>query len=366
MNRKILINKLSIGHNGNPDFIKIINKYHNYIHDIYFSTSGSTIPSTRPNTRVNNANYSEIISRDIKICKERGYNIKFSLLLNSQCWRGEYRSKKLLDKIVNSIEMIGENNIDDFVVSDEFLGKKLKEKYPKKTISISVINEINSVQECLELMEIFNDFDTICLGHRLTYNIEEIKRIKELTEKKIKLLCNQGCYYNCPDYMLHSIALAHTHNMQPIMENGKQLYCNHINSLNNENSWKNLTHQALNPIYIKNYCSIVDFFKLSTRIDDDINRIEDIIESYLFCNRGFEKKLFMGGSRGLSYKNAAIFSLVEYPENYFEIRTKCNNKCYQCNYCKELWSTAEKKFNEEPNISLKKLFIRENEGTYPV
>lgn len=88
-----------------------------------------------------------------------------------------------------------------------------------------------------------------------------------------------------------------------------------------------------------------------------------------FKNRGIIydiKKLFMGGSRGLSYKNAAIFSLVEYPENYFEIRTKCNNKCYQCNYCKELWSTAEKKFNEEPNISLKKLFIRENEGTYPV
>lgn len=93
------------------------------------------------------------------------------------------------------------------------------------------------------------------------------------------------------------------------MENGKQLYCNHIYSLNNENSWKNLTHQALNPIYIKNYCSIVDFFKLSTRIDDDINRVEDIIESYLFCNRGFEKSYLWEVLGGCHIKMRQFFHL---------------------------------------------------------
>lgn len=138
--------------------------------------------------------------------------------------------------------------------------------------------------------------------------------------KKIKLLINQGCYYNCPDYTLHSTALAHSQKEIAPIEKGRTLYCDHINSLENEQAWKNLTHQALAPNQLQYYDDVVDIFKLSTRIEYDVERIEHIILAYIHGDmQYYAKKLFMGGGRSVSYRVAGIFSMMEYPVNYIEI-----------------------------------------------
>ena len=369
MNRNLLQKRLSIGHNGSPQFKKILDKYHRYIHDVYVAPAGWVMQSTRPNSYVNNEDYNNIIQSHIRYCKENEYSIRFSLLLNSQCWNGEFRSSTLLQRIFNYIDLMN-NCFDEFVVSDEFVAKELKQRYPECKISLSVISAVNDYETCAEMLALFPDFETICVGHKMTYQYKEMERIKKCFGKKVKLLINQGCYYNCPDYTLHSTALAHSHKNVPPMENGKHLYCDYINSLENELAWKNLTHQALAPNQLQFYDNVVDIFKLSTRIEKDVERIDQIISAYIHGDmKFFAKKLFMGGGRSVSYRVAGIFSLVEYPEDYIIIRNKCNNRCSNCTYCKTLWEKAEKRYDsmlEEEKPSPEDLFFRNNSPGYPV
>lgn len=363
MNREILRKKLSIGHNGTLEFFSIMEKYHEYIGEVYFAPASWVTPSTRPNDMTSKAEYTEIIKEHMKSVQEKNLNIKFSLLLNSQCWNGEFRSEQLIQKIRNYIELL-EYRFDDIVVSDLFLAKVLKPLMPEKTFTTSVISALNDIDGCIEFLKQFSDFETICVGHKLTYDISEMKNIKEVTGKKIKLLINQGCYYHCPDYVLHSTALAHTGKFFAPVEEGKKLYCDYVNSTLDEEAWKNLTHQALSPENIGYYSDVVDVYKLSTRIESDINRIDKIIGGYIFGDKNvFAKNLFMGGGRSVSYDVAAIFSLVEYPKNYIEVRNRCKNRCYKCTYCKTLWDEAVKKFNalnEENRPSREMLNFKEN------
>lgn len=362
-NREILKKKLSIGHNGSPKFKNIMKKYKDYIHEVYFSPPEWVIQSTRPNPMTHDSNYTKIIKEDIEFSEKENLNIKFSLVLNSQCWNGEFRSNQLVQRIIDYMEML-EYKFDNVVVSDQFLAKVLKPLMPDKTFTTSVIMGLNDVNSCIELLRQFPDFDMICVGHKLTYNREEIELIKRVTGKKIKLLINQGCYFNCPDYILHSTALAHSVKYVPPMESGKKFHCDFVNSKLDESSWRSLTHQALSPENLYYYKDCVDSFKLSTRIETNIDRIDAIIKGYIMGDkRVFAKKLFMGGGRSVAYDIAAIFSLVEYPKDYIEVRNRCNNRCLSCNYCKNLWEKAVEKYKSLPNDkkpTRKELYFRDD------
>lgn len=263
-----------------------------------------------------------------------------------------------------------EFQFDDIVVSDPFIAKVLSEIIPDKTFTTSVISALNEAEVCVEFLKAFPDFETICVGHKLTYNIEEMKRIKSITGKKIKLLINQGCYYNCPDYTLHSIAIAHTSKHFSPIEEGKKLYCDMLNSQVDEESWKNLTHQALSPEHIYYYKDVVDVYKISTRIENDIDRIRTIIDGYIRGDKSiYSKKLFMGGGRSVNYEIAAIFFLVDYPNDYIEVRNKCLNRCTYCDYCKKLWEKACEKYYSlkvEDRPSKEELNYRKDKAIMPL
>lgn len=73
---------------------------------------------------------------------------------------------------------------DEFVVSDEFIGQELKAPYSDRSISLSVISAINDFETCAEILKMFPDFDTICVGHKMTYQCDQMRIMKKQLGKK--------------------------------------------------------------------------------------------------------------------------------------------------------------------------------------
>ena len=75
MSREFLKKRLTVGHNGNPEFTKIMDQYHDYIYEVYYAPAGWVMQSTRPNDRVYNYDYVKMIKEHYKYAKEKNYNI---------------------------------------------------------------------------------------------------------------------------------------------------------------------------------------------------------------------------------------------------------------------------------------------------
>lgn len=183
---------LSFGYLSVDENISIIEKYADYIHDIYFSP----VESLRLQTRLKIYDFDNTtqetrrtdLNKVIAVAKSKG--IKISFVLNANM----VSPKEMADlfKVYNDRYKI------DSVTTTTEVAKIIKSQYPKMYITCSY-NEGISTKAKLESVVSSGLFDSIVLGNSFIRDFDTFAYVRNHGLSTV-LLLNNGCSFGCTNF----------------------------------------------------------------------------------------------------------------------------------------------------------------------
>lgn len=261
-----LFKKISIGISfylmNAEDWTKILRRYHEYIHDIYFSPIENADYQSRKriyNYKTHNIQFlEEELNKVLEVAKELGIYRK--LVLNVPIFLNNQQD---LDSIY--IRYRRKYNIE-YVTTFLSCANRIKEIDNSQQIICSYNQGIKTSQELVQILDT-KIFHSIVIGTRFFRDFE-IFNIVHKYGQKIELLVNNGCLPNCTSF------------------------CSKSNKLCEYNFKQNLLKRNINALYA--LCSmfpeeiytyllpldIIDYYKFSTR-PCTYNEMIDMLSSYI-------------------------------------------------------------------------------------
>ncbi|MDD2566156.1 MAG: hypothetical protein PHZ26_02520 [Candidatus Gracilibacteria bacterium] len=319
--------KFSIGYNEENDFFELVKKYRNNISTIYFPMFHHITGSGRSITERTKTlkEYYDKVIKLIIICKS--YGIETDLLLNSVCDGENTGNKDFIDKIIKLVKPLYSYGLTTVTLTDLSIVNRFKYEFP----NIIICNSLNafgveSVEESLILKNI--GVDILTIDSNINYNVSLIRKIKEKSKLKIKILINNSCMSMCPFDKQH--ANLATHFCEPdgrIWEKGA---CGKIFRYNRRKFFR---VPFIRPEDLKNY-EFVDYLKISTR-DRETHFIDKLLNIYISEN--YDGNI-------LDILEVAFSDIsnnkIKYIDNkklgklgFFEDMLKCPKDCDTCTNC---------------------------------
>jgi hypothetical protein len=339
--------RLSVGYNGSKDFMDaVVLPFKKYISSVYSSPGASLgVSSARFAPDITPARLLEFRTR---LKKEK---IAFNLVYNFD----GIGDASLPGRLVKIAELLkpDEITVNGTLVMDAFL--KLG-KYP---LNISIINDINSLNQLHQLLErdprgLIRSYN---IGRRKTFDLKFIASVKKAFPKlRLKLMVNEGCIFECPDQGFHSCSMSMGLGTR---FDQSRFYCS---KLGKAGHWRFLTGQYVPPKFLHNYLGLADEFKIATRgvhgeaVQNDF--VKELLTEYIneedvtlarAMQSSFGGSIFSGGffkengTRPDCPPEEAAGYLKPYPADFFSVRTACRHDCYQCDYCRAVLDGPVKK-----------------------
>jgi len=305
--------KYSIGYNYDLKLLDLLEIFRDHISGLYFPIPQRFMGSGR--ALKENADYEKDIPKLIRKCNELG--IRSELLLNATC-EGE---KDCSDKIINYIKELKEKGLTSVIVTNPIYISKIKEK-----INIEVESSVNCYVKELEHAQFLKQLgaDVITIDRDINRNLELIKKIKEKTGAKLKMLVNEGCLRNCPFRKIHFNMISHA-----IETNEFDRYsCIQIIK---KNPHKVFSIPFVRPEDIKHYEGLIDYFKLATRTMNT-GKIGLLLDAYIKQKYDGDLLFLLSTKSLFEYFNAINNSILT-KNNFFE---NVNNE----EFCKKLLKEA--------------------------
>lgn len=190
--------KFSVGYQipKGDSMSKIIGDNKESIAEVYFALPGD--PSGRAILSKKHENF---FWEEIAILKEM--KITFVLLFNAACYGKNSMSKKLIDECVKKIELFPE--LKAITTGSPFIAKEVKKRFPELEIRAST--NINMKMKTIQAMEYLADyFDGYYIYTNDQRNLDYVKKVNQWArenKKKLHLLVNCGCLYDCPFQFFH-------------------------------------------------------------------------------------------------------------------------------------------------------------------
>lgn len=105
------------------------------------------------------------------------------------------------DRYCNSIVQLMENDINEILVSNDFLEDYLREKYPcykfdRSIVAGTISQDMDDIDTYVKLLE-SNKYETIVLPRRKTKDINFLKQIPMEYRQNIEILLNDFCPLSC-------------------------------------------------------------------------------------------------------------------------------------------------------------------------
>ncbi|MBU2573637.1 MAG: hypothetical protein KKH28_06130 [Elusimicrobia bacterium] len=329
---------LSIGYNGDRDFFpKVVLPFKKYISSVY-SSPGTSLG-------ISSARFTPNIApgRLLKFRENlKSAGIEFNLVYNFDGIPDALITRRLA--AVAEILKPDLITVNGTFILDAFL------KLGKYKLNISIINDINSINQLCQLLErdrrgLITSYN---IGRRKTYDLRYLASVrKRFPGLNLKLMVNEGCVFECPDQNFHSCTMTMTHGRY--FDPGI-FYCH---KLEPGRHWRFLTGQYIPPKFLPAYRGLADEFKIATRgahgepvengficglLAEYINE-EDITVAHAmrtsFGGSFFAREYFQGDRAGGAKKPGSGYPMP-YPEDFFKIRTSCAHNCYECSYCKDI------------------------------
>ena len=244
----------------NNEYKSLIEEFHPYIREIYFSP-----PLGREFQTRDLVNMDEPASkgRIIDIMKfAASYDIEGDFLLNS--WAVPGTPSKLVD-IYN--EYRREFPVPRITLINVLLANTLKQFLPDVRINISFNADINSSFR-LEQLSILGVNDDVVIGRRQMRDFALMREAKECFNFGVHLLINNGCIFDC----ISSCRIGGYCDfyIEKLVQSGKK-------DLNEIYAWNSIFPEELHRYFDKPY---IDVFKLSTR-DSTYSYMRDLLASYI-------------------------------------------------------------------------------------
>lgn len=256
---------ISFGYITADELIKIIDKYSEFIHDVYFSPTESIRLQTRLNIYdfAKTTNDERLFELDKVIQFVKRKDIKTSLVLNASMSSPEYMLE-ILDIYLKRYSV-------DSVTTTSPVAKLIRNNSFILPVVCSYNEGISNLNDLTRAVE-SNLFDSIVLGNSFIRNFHAFSFIKEHGLSTI-LLVNNGCSFGCTNFCRSS-----NNNYC------KQLFDKQLNNIGS--ATKLYARQSLFPEELFQYYKDnqnFDVFKLSSR---PISYLEydDLLHSYILGN----------------------------------------------------------------------------------
>lgn len=298
---------ISFGYITADELIKIIDRYSEFIHDVYFSPTESIRLQTRLNIYdfVKTTNDERLFELDKVIQFVKRKDIKTSLVLNASMSSPEYMMT-ILEQYYNRYAI-------DSVTTTKSVAKLIRQSTFNLPIVCSYNEGISNTNDLSKAIA-SNFFDSIVLGNSFIRNFPSFSMIKEHGLKTI-LLVNNGCSFGCTNF-----CRSNNNDYCKNLFNKRITDCGSVTELYAQQS---LFPEELFQHYANN-CNI-DILKLSSR-PISYNEYDDLLQSYTSCNsRDFINKTSRNyhlyarlGHFGNYYKDFDYDIIIRQKENIWQ------------------------------------------------
>jgi collagenase-like PrtC family protease len=215
--------------------------------------------------------------------------------------------------------------------------KEVKSRFSNIEVCASVLGDIDCVQRAVFYAKA--GADVITPDVNINRDLDLLKEIKKATGAELKLMVNEGCLYKCPFRKFHFNATSHV--SREVSKVGLDVsfadFLNACNSFMSEDHSQILKSCWIRPEDLRKYSEITNYFKIVGRSQPN-SMVKRTIRAYL-------EESWNGDLLDILCASIKRFSMSEgaYLDNkmldkykFFEKVVACDNRCGQCNYCKDL------------------------------
>jgi len=322
--------KFCIGYNHDIKLLALLDVYKDNIEALYFPIPRQYLGSGRHISQ--KRRYVSEIPEIIKKCNS--LNIRSQLLLNASCEGESGLETSFFSKIINYIQRLKDLGLKSVIVTNPVYISEIKKQIKEIEVESSVNCYVKTVEHALYLKDL--GADVLTIDRDINRNITLIKRIRNKTGFKIKIILNEGCLRNCPFRNMHYNYLSHdVSSSNRLIDNiFPDKFCIRMYL---KNPAKVFSVPFIPPEAVQYYAQIADYYKLSTRVFPT-SKIESCLKAYI--NQDFNGNLLdILDCPGLGYFNFINYVVLK-KNNFFEKMIKCNSNCNNCDYCSKLMEDA--------------------------
>ena len=313
-------------------FSEIVAEYREHIVEVYFPWLG--MPSGRspiggrhgeidPQAR-------ETYQMDLEMIRDMG--IELNLLFNANCYGGGSMSKELEKQVVSVIESLerGINGVDSVTTTSPAIAHIMKTNFPAVPVRASVNMRIGTIQGMQQLAHLFDGY---YVRRDFNRNLKHLTALKEWADaegKRLSILVNSGCMYDCAGQTFHDNLVAHETEVaeNDNIEGFMPYAC--WNMLRERKNWPVVLQSTwIRPEDLHHYDDLFDVVKLATRLHE---RPHTVIRAYAEGNShgNLLDLLEPGYSPAFS---PYIIDNKRFPEGWFDRTSTCDRRCHVCDYC---------------------------------
>ena len=319
-----LENKFSIPFNGIEDIEKYYDTFKDrgkYIHDVYMA-----VPTLFDSHIIYSGN------SELRFIEKYKSKFNITLTFNSQYYgklTKEFIDNQFKEKVN---DFLYDNNIYGVIISDFYIGKKIRENFP----DIKLYTSCNIDQYNLGTIQMWDEIlhiDCFNLPREYGRNIEAIKKVKQ-KGFKTKVLLNEVCKLYCENGLKHRLA-------QSMNED----YINFMDTASSYDYKLNTLRSCLViPRWLKYIDNYVDVYKLFGKTYD-LEYLSSMFDCYLQQRNDILLRDLMRPGCPSMQRN---FKYYDLPVSMLDDELMfCNmENCKSCNKCRKNIEKYDKFFNQ--------------------
>lgn len=316
-------------------FSYILDTYKYHIDEVYFPWINMETCRTNINDVEGYINWDgqRHLENDLVDIKKRG--VRLNLLMNANCYGEKSISEYLRNNIYSIIDYIESlTGLDAVTTTSPAIAHIVKCRYKGVEVRASINMMIDTIHGMKYLAELFDGYYIKRENNR---NIEVLKSIKKWADnngKKLYILANSGCMYDCSGQIFHDNLVAHEGQISRInnMNDFNPYTC--WNYYSNPKHWPNILKNTwIRPEDMKYYDDIFSVAKIATRMSSNpAQTIQAYIEG---AYKGNLLDIMEPAHASILYPN--FIDNSKFPEDWFYKTSTCNRQCDKCKYCEAVF-----------------------------
>lgn len=331
--------KFSIGYNGQPGFDKTIAPHLDRISDVYF-VAPYTHSARRAMTEAMEFLYGLRLHETLKFLDM--HSIRANMLFNAMCIGDMYGARQRFEQLCEQVDFYRDiYHVSAVTVVSAIEGEVIKKQFPDVELHASTNLFIRTPQQAAKIRHFV---DVLTPDREINRDLEMLHAVKDVLQKPLRILANEGCIPECPHRVQHLNRVSHER--PPFGEfhlPGAAVFRRDPATI--------LKSPIIRPEDLHRYEGIADTIKLATR--SSTNRQLDLVLRAYGAER-HDGDLFSlmecgclsvylqeardegggNGGRVPAFSNGAV------PVDFFDHVTSCDRICDNCNYCNTIAKTA--------------------------
>jgi hypothetical protein len=178
-------------------YLPFLDKYREYIHDIYFSVTMPPFSNDAMGQgKINKTKNSDIIKFMLFVQKE--FDIEVSATFNNILVAPDYNNQQIFIKNFKTLYDVGIRSVT-IPHMHWMLNGEIKNHFPKLKIKNTVLRKVNTPQQYASSCEA--GFDIVNIDRMNIRDLDNLKKLKKAYDKYKKpmaILVNEGCKGQCP------------------------------------------------------------------------------------------------------------------------------------------------------------------------